>query len=83
MTIETASMEREVQRLQEKNQQLKAEAKRIMGESQSVSDVLREKDIERIEMALREYETNLFEAINNVNHYHEKSIDKTAHETVL
>lgn len=83
MAIETASMEREVQRLQEKNQQLKAEAKRIMGESQSVSDMLREKDIERIEIALRDYEANLFEAINNVNHYHEKSIDKTAHETVL
>ena len=83
MAIETASMEQEVQRLQEKNQQLKVEAKRIMGESQSVSDMLREKDIERIEIALRDYEANLFEAINNVNHYHEKSIDKSAHETVL
>lgn len=83
MAIDIALMEREVQRLQEKNQQIKTEAKRIMGESQTVSDVLREKEVERVEAVLTAYEDNLFEAINNVSNYHYKSIDKTTHETVL
>ena len=83
MAIDTALMEREVQRLQEKNQQIKAEAKRVMSESQTVSDALRQKDADRIEAVLTAYEETLFDSIREVNNYHYKSIDKTAHETVL
>ena len=83
MAIDTALMEREVLRLQEKNQQIKAEAKRVMSESQTVSDALRQKDADRIEAVLTAYEETLFDSIREVNNYHYKSIDKTAHETVL
>lgn len=83
MAIDTALMEREVQRLQEKNQQIKAEAKRVMSESRTVSDALRQKDADRIEAVLTAYEETLFDSIREVNNYHYKSIDKAAHETVL
>ena len=48
MVIETASMEREVQRLQEKNRQIKETAKQIMTTSQNVRAELRSGDIEKI-----------------------------------
>lgn len=62
MAIETASMEREVQRLQEKNQQIKAEAKQIMTTSQNASAELRSGDIEKICTVLDEYELQLEQA---------------------
>jgi mevalonate kinase len=59
MAIETASIEREVQRLQEKNRQIKETAKQIMTTSQHVSAELRSGDIEKICTVLDEYELQL------------------------
>ena len=59
MAIETASMEQKVQQLQEKNQQLKALAKEVMRNSQTVSTTLRSGDIEKIDTVLNEYEHQL------------------------
>ena len=62
MAIDTVLMEREVQRLQEKNQQIKEMAKEIMGTSQNVSTELRSRDIDKICTVLSEYECQLEEA---------------------
>ena len=62
MAIETASIEREVQRLQEKNRQIKETAKQIMTTSQNVSAELRSGDIEKICTVLDEYELQLEQA---------------------
>ena len=62
MAIETASIEREVQRLQEKNRQIKETAKQIMTTSQNVSAELRSGDIEKISTVLDEYEFQLEQA---------------------
>lgn len=62
MVIDTALMEREVQRLQEKNQQIKEMAKEIMGTSQNVSTELRSRDIDKICTVLDEYEFQLEQA---------------------
>ena len=59
IAVETASMEQKVQRLQEKNQEIKALAKQVMIASQSVSADLRSGDIERINAVLQEYEHQL------------------------
>lgn len=59
VAMETASMEQKVQRLQEKNQEIKALAKQVMIASQSVSADLRSGNIERINAALQEYEHQL------------------------
>ena len=59
VAMETASMEQKVQRLQEKNQEIKALAKQVMIASQSVCADLRSGDIERINAVLQEYEHQL------------------------
>ena len=62
VAIESASREREVQRLQEKNQQIKALAKNIVSESQIVGEYLRSRDVDNIEQVLNDYEQVLQEA---------------------
>ena len=59
MAIETASIEQKVQKLQEKNQQIKVLAKEVMSASQIVSTTLRSGDIEKINTVLSEYEHQL------------------------
>ena len=59
-------MEREVQRLQEKNRQIKLLAKQVMSASQNVSAELRSGDIEKIRAVLNEYEQQLEQTQNTV-----------------
>ena len=66
MAIDTALMEREVQRLQEKNRQIKLLAKQVMSASQNVSAELRSGDIEKIRAVLNEYEQQLEQTQNTV-----------------
>ena len=66
MAIDTALMEREVQRLQEKNRQIKLLAKQVMSTSQNVSAELRSGDIEKIRAVLNEYEQQLEQTQNTV-----------------
>ena len=62
LAIETASMEREVKRLQETNDALKRQAKEIMKQSNDVSAALKTKELDDIERALAEYEAALLNA---------------------
>ena len=66
MAIDTALMEREVQRLQEKNRQIKLLAKQVMSASQNISAELRSGDIEKIRTVLNEYEQQLEQTQNTV-----------------
>ena len=66
MAIDTALMEREVQRLQEKNRQIKLLPKQVMSTSQNVSAELRSGDIEKIRAVLNEYEQQLKQTQNTV-----------------
>ena len=59
IALETASMEREVKRLQEANAILKQQAKEVMQKSNNVSAVLRTKELDDIEEALFDYEVAL------------------------
>ena len=59
-------MEREVQRLQEKNRKIKLLAKQVMSASQNVSAELRSGDIEKIRAVLNEYEQQLEQTQNTV-----------------
>ena len=59
LAFETASIERELKRLQEANANLKQQAKAIMYQSNSVSAVLKSKELDDIEEALIDYENAL------------------------
>jgi hypothetical protein len=59
IALETASMEREVKRLQEANAVLKQQAKEVMQKSNNVSAVLRTEELDDIEEALIDYEIAL------------------------
>ena len=87
VAVESATREREVKRLQEKNQQIKALAKNIVSESQTVGKHLRNKDIENIEMILREYEQLLQNSLITINSdYHSLINDranKNTYEEIL
>lgn len=67
ITMGTAAREREVQRLQEQNQRIKALAKNIVSQSQTVGEHLRNKDIENIEIVLKEYEQLLQNSLITIN----------------
>ena len=87
VAVESATREREVKRLQEKNQQIKALAKNIVSESQTVGEHLRNKDIENIEMILREYEQLLQNSLRTINSDHQSlandRADKNTYEEIL
>ena len=87
VAVESATREREVKRLQEKNQQIKALAKNIVSESQTVGEHLRNKDIENIEMILREYEQLLQNSLITINSDHHSlandRADKNTYEEIL
>ena len=87
VAVESATREREVKRLQEKNQQIKALAKNIVSESQTVGEHLRNKDIENIEMILREYEQLLQNSLITINSDHQSlannRADKNTYEEIL
>ena len=70
VAVESVTREREVKRLQEKNQQIKALAKNIVSESQTVGEHLRNKDIENIERVLNEYEQLLQNSLIAINSNH-------------
>lgn len=75
VAVEFATREREIKRLQEKNQQIKALAKNIVSESQTVGEHLRNKDIENIERILSEYEHLLQDSLMVINsQYHTPKI---------
>ena len=83
VALESATREREVQRLQEKNQQIKALAKNIVSESQTVGEHLRNKDIENIERILSEYEHLLQDSLVVINsQYHTPKIDQKSYEEI-
>ena len=83
VAIESATREREVQRLQEKNQQIKALAKNIISESQTVGEHLRNKDIENIERILSEYEHLLQDSLVVINsQYRSPKIDQKSYEEI-
>ena len=83
VAVESASREREVKRLQEKNQQIKSLAKNIVSESQAVGEHLRNKDIENIERILSEYEHLLQDSLMVINsQYHIPKIDQKSYEEI-
>ena len=59
VAMDNIRYERDIERLQEVNNQLKAQAKEVMKQSADVASVLKEKDFENIENILREYDKNL------------------------
>ena len=72
-----------VKRLQEKNQQIKALAKNIVSESQTVGEHLRNEDIENIERILSEYEHLLQDSLVVINsQYHSPKIDQKSYEEI-
>ena len=82
VAVESATREREVKRLQEKNQQIKALAKNIVSESQTVGEYLRSKDIENIERILSEYEQLLQNSLIVINSgYHSIANNRTEKNT--
>ena len=87
VAVESASREREVKRLQEKNQQIKALAKKIVSESQTVGEYLRSKDIENIERILSEYEQLLQNSLIVINSNHHSiannKSEKNTYEEIL
>jgi len=87
VAVDSATREREVKRLQEKNQQIKTLAKNIVAESQSVGEHLRNKDIENIEMILREYEQLLQNSLITINSDHHSLVngraEKNTYEEIL
>ena len=87
VAVESASREREVKRLQEKNQQIKALAKNIVSESQTVGEHLRSKDIDNIERILSEYEQLLQNSLITINSDHHSfansRTEKNTYEEIL
>ena len=59
VAIDNIRYEKEIARLQEVNNRLKAQAKEVMKQSADVSAVLKAKDFENIENTLREYDKAL------------------------
>ena len=59
VAIGNARFETHLEELQEANRQLKAQAKKVMQQSNDVSQTLKTKDFDNIEKALLEYEKNL------------------------
>ena len=59
VAIGNAKHENHLEELQEANRQLKAQAKKVMQQSNDVSQTLKTKDFENIESALSEYEKRL------------------------
>ena len=59
VAIDNIRYEKEIERLQEVNNRLKAQAKEVMKQSADVSAVLKAKDFENIEKTLREYDKTL------------------------
>ena len=83
VAVESATREREVKRLQEKNQQIKTLAKNIVAESQTVGEHLRNKDIENIERILSEYEHLLQDSLMVINsQYHTLANDQKCYEEI-
>lgn len=76
-----------IKRLQEKNQQIKALAKKIVSESQTVGEYLRSKDIENIERILSEYEQLLQNSLIVINSNHHSiannKSEKNTYEEIL
>ena len=87
VAVESATREREVKQLQEKNQQIKALAKNIVSESQTVGEYLRSKDIENIERILSEYEQLLQNSLIVINSNHHSiannKSEKNTYEEIL
>lgn len=87
VAVESASREREVKRLQEKNQQIKALTKNIVSESQTVGEHLRSKDIDNIERILSEYEQLLQNSLITINSDHHSfansRTEKNTYEEIL
>ena len=67
IAIETKSLEQDVQELQKRNQEIKAQAKQIIADGQTVGDKLRNKDLDMIEQSLVEYEKQLEKSIQQIN----------------
>ena len=59
VTLGNARYENYLEELQEANKQLKAQAKKVMQQSNDVSQTLKTKDFDNIEIALHEYEYHL------------------------
>ena len=59
MAVENVHHDKELDRLQQANKVLKEQAKKVMAQSEDVSAVLRQRDIDGIETALAEYEKTL------------------------
>ena len=87
VAVESATREREVKQLQEKNQQIKALAKNIVSESQTVGEHLRSKDIDNIERILSEYEQLLQNSLITINSDHHSfansRTEKNTYEEIL
>ncbi len=67
IAIETKSLEQDVQELQKKNQEIKAQAKQIIADGQNIGDKLRNNDLDMIEQSLVEYEKQLAKSIQQIN----------------
>lgn len=67
VVAESKSLENEVQELQKKNQEIKAQAKQIIADGQNIGDKLRNKDLDMIEQVLTEYENQLEKSIQSIN----------------
>ncbi len=67
VVAESKSLENEVQELQKKNQEIKAQAKQIIADGQNIGDKLRNKDLDMIEQILTEYENQLEKSIQSIN----------------
>ena len=59
VALGNARFENHIEELQEANRQLKAQARKVMQQSNDVSQTLKEKDIAKIVSALHEYENRL------------------------
>ena len=66
IAIETKSLEQDVQELQKRNQEIKAQAKQIIADGQTVGDKLRNKDLDMIEQSLVEYEKQLKNSMQQI-----------------
>ena len=79
IAIETKSLEQDVQELQKRNQEIKAQAKQIIADGQTIGDKLRNKDLDMIEQVLTEYENQLEQSLQNIN---DISITRYKEETI-
>lgn len=67
IAIETKTLEKDVQELQKKNQEIKSQVKQIIADGQTIGDKLRNKDLDMIEHVLTEYENQLEKSIQSIN----------------